>query len=219
MTTPLPQSHYPCQIFSKDTSLRLHWPYNCAVDLLPCTWLPQGFLYSLSAPAGMTMKTCVNESLPHLTLILSWMDWILICWTDRRCRVHHGLPHLLSAWIIQSSFSRSSAVISSSSSPIIPHIHGFCLQPDSCQHRQHRQNGTLCVPDQTAHQGGRCRSGVPVIRNPCCRGMWARTKVPLKFLEGQFQCSGSHNQLTRRDLEDRQHMRKSRSFLWMWTIS
>lgn len=48
---------------AKATSLPLHRPYNCAVDLLPGTSPPKGRFYSLSAPERQMMDDYINSAL------------------------------------------------------------------------------------------------------------------------------------------------------------
>ncbi len=52
-------------VFSKSraTSLPPHRPYDCAIDLLPGTSLPKGWLYSLSGPEREAMDRYIRESL------------------------------------------------------------------------------------------------------------------------------------------------------------
>eukprot|EP00064_Thunnus_orientalis_P011665 superscaffoldBa00001704_g11696 len=54
-----------CLVFSKAkaTSLPLHRPYDCAIDLLPGTSPSKGCLYSLSQPKRKAMETYINDSL------------------------------------------------------------------------------------------------------------------------------------------------------------
>ncbi len=57
--------HDLCRVFSMSlaTSLPSHWPYVCAIDLLPGTSPPKGRLYSLSSPEREAMDKYINESL------------------------------------------------------------------------------------------------------------------------------------------------------------
>ena len=53
------------EVFNKAraTSLPPHWPYDCAIDLLPGSSPPRGRLYSLSAPEKEAMQTYIHSSL------------------------------------------------------------------------------------------------------------------------------------------------------------
>nr|XP_055073125.1 uncharacterized protein LOC129453092 [Misgurnus anguillicaudatus] len=53
------------QVFSKAraTSLPPHWPYDCAINLLPGTTPPKGRLYSLSGPEREAMDKYINDAL------------------------------------------------------------------------------------------------------------------------------------------------------------
>ena len=53
------------EVFSKAqaTSLPLHQPYDCGIDLLPGTTLPRGRLYSLLGLETKIMETYINDSL------------------------------------------------------------------------------------------------------------------------------------------------------------
>lgn len=53
------------EVFSKAraTSLPLHHPYDCAIDLLPGTTPPLGWLYFLFGPETTAMEEYIKESL------------------------------------------------------------------------------------------------------------------------------------------------------------
>lgn len=48
---------------AKATSLPLHRPYECSIDLLPGTAPPRGRQYSLSAPEMKAMDTYIGDAL------------------------------------------------------------------------------------------------------------------------------------------------------------
>ncbi|KAJ0022316.1 hypothetical protein NQD34_009806 [Periophthalmus magnuspinnatus] len=53
------------EVCSKSRALSLppHWPYDCAIDLLPGAPLPSSRLYNLSRPEGETMEEYIRNSL------------------------------------------------------------------------------------------------------------------------------------------------------------
>lgn len=65
------QYHNLIEVFSKAWTIVLppHWPYDCAIDLLPGTAPPKGRLYSLSQPARKAMEEYITS---YLVARLIW---------------------------------------------------------------------------------------------------------------------------------------------------
>ena len=61
------------EVFSRSraTSLPLHRPYDCSIDLLPGTTPPRGRLYSLSAPEREALEKYLSDSLNAGTIVPS----------------------------------------------------------------------------------------------------------------------------------------------------
>jgi len=59
-------SGHPFQdVFSKQlaTELPSHWPWDCAINLLPGATLPKGKIYPLSIPEKKAMEDYIKEVL------------------------------------------------------------------------------------------------------------------------------------------------------------
>ena len=65
--------HDLAPVFSKDRALSLppHYPYDCAIDLLPGALRPVGRLYNLSVPEKEMMRNYISESVASGIIRLS----------------------------------------------------------------------------------------------------------------------------------------------------
>lgn len=65
-----PCHHHLQEVFNKSKALSLppHWPYDCAIDLIPGSPIPKGRLYSISGPERAAIKEYI-ESLLRAGLI------------------------------------------------------------------------------------------------------------------------------------------------------
>ena len=65
LTIFLPCYHHLKEVFNKTKALSLppHHPYDCAIDLIPGSTIPNGCLYSISGPEKKAMNDYITTSL------------------------------------------------------------------------------------------------------------------------------------------------------------
>ncbi len=84
----VPEAYHDLRtVFSKSraSSLPLHRPYDCAIELLPGTSLPKGRIYSLSRPEREAMEKYprLSGSMHHSTLFFSGWGMVLLRGEER----------------------------------------------------------------------------------------------------------------------------------------